>query len=166
MLEAQEQAVVDKNAETLSEERVKKVLAGFTGDQSELIPILQRVQQEFGFLPAQAMSQVARFTGVPESTIFGVATFYAQFKFVPVGRNVIKVCRGTGCYVKGAPRLLDEITKLLNIEDGQTTPDRKYTLETVACFGSCALAPVLVMNDTVYGRVTPAKVREILQEAE
>ncbi len=166
MLETQEEIFIDNDIETNSEERVDKVLADFEGKPAELITILQRVQLEFGFLPARAMSRIARFTGVPESTIFGVATFYAQFKFVPVGRNVIKVCRGTGCYVKGAPRLLDEITKQLNIEDGETTPDRKFTLETVACFGSCALAPVVVVNDRVYGRVTPAKVREILEEAE
>ncbi len=166
MLETQEAIVIDQDIETASEERVNKVLAGFEGKPSELITILQHVQQEFGYLSAQVMNRIARFTGVPESTIFGVATFYAQFKFVPVGRNVIKVCRGTGCHVNGAPRLLDEIAKQLDIGDGETTPDRKFTLETVACFGSCALAPVLVMNNRVYGRVTPAKVREILQEAE
>jgi len=91
-----------------------------------------------------------------------VATFYAQFRFVPIGRNVVKVCRGTGCYVKGSPRILDKIEKLLGIKDGETTPDMEYTLETVACFGSCALAPVVVVNDRVYGRMTPDKVKEIL----
>jgi NADH-quinone oxidoreductase subunit E len=142
--------------------KVDGVLRAFKGERAELIPILQQVQHALGYLPEAAMSRVARFTGVPECTVFGVATFYAQFKFTPVGRNIVKVCRGTGCYVKGAPRLLDELEKLLCIKDGQTTPDMEYTLETVACFGSCALAPVVVVNDRVYGRMTPDKVRAIV----
>lgn len=143
--------------------RVNKVLGSFTGDKAELIPILQQVQQVLGYLPQEAMQRIAAFVKVPECTVFGVATFYAQFKFMPVGRNIIKVCRGTGCYVKGSPRILDELEKLLNIKDGETTPDMEYTLETVACFGSCALAPVMVVNDRVYGRMTPDKVKEILR---
>lgn len=143
--------------------KVDEVLASFTGEKAELIPILQQVQQALGYLPEEAMRRIAEFVDVPECTVFGVATFYAQFKFVPVGRNVLKVCRGTGCYVKGAPRILDEVEKLLGIRDGETTTDMEYTLETVACFGSCALAPVMVVNDRVYGRMTAAKVKEILE---
>lgn len=147
-------------------EKVNEILTSFTGNKAELIPILQQIQQVFGYLPDDAMSQIADFVDVPECSIYGVATFYAQFKFVPVGRNVIKVCRGTGCYVKGAPRLLDEIEAKLGIKDGETTPDMEYTLETVACFGSCALAPVVVVNDRVYGNVTVEKIREILDSRE
>ena len=147
-------------------EKVNGILSSFTGNKAELIPILQQIQQVFGYLPDDAMSQIADFVDVPECSIYGVATFYAQFKFVPVGRNVIKVCRGTGCYVKGAPRLLDEIEAKLGIKDGETTPDMEYTLETVACFGSCALAPVVVVNDRVYGNVTVEKIREILDSRE
>ena len=143
-----------------------RILASYTGEKAELIPILQQVQQALGYLPSEAMQRIAQFTGVPECTVFGVATFYAQFRFVPVGRNVVKVCRGTGCYVKGSPRILDELEKLLHIKDGETTPDMEYTLETVACFGSCALAPVMVVNDRVYGRLTPDKVKEILGRRE
>jgi NADH-quinone oxidoreductase subunit E len=142
--------------------RVDRVLASYTGEKAELIPILQQVQHVLGYLPEEAMSRIAQFTGVPECTVFGVATFYAQFKFVPMGRNVVKVCRGTGCYVKASPRILDELEKLLGIKEGQTTPDMEYTLETVACFGSCALAPVMVVNDRVYGRMTVDKVKAIL----
>ena len=140
-----------------------EVFSSFTGDKAELIPILQQVQQELGYLPEEAMREIAHFTRMPESTVFGVATFYAQFKFAPVGRNIVKVCRGTGCYVKGAPRLLDEIEKLLGIKDGETTPDLEYTIETVACFGSCALAPVLLFNGKVHGWMTPQKVRDMLR---
>jgi NADH-quinone oxidoreductase subunit E len=142
--------------------RVDEVLRDFKGEKAELIPILQQVQLALGYLPEATMRQIARFTRVPEPSVFGVATFYAQFKFVPVGRNMIKVCRGTGCYVKNSPRLLDEFEKLLSIKGGETTPDMEYTLETVACFGSCALAPVVVVNDRVYGRMTPDKVKQLL----
>jgi NADH-quinone oxidoreductase subunit E len=145
------------------DEVLDEVFASYAGDKAELIPILQQVQQALGYLPEEAMREIAHFTRVPESTLYGVATFYAQFKFVPMGRNVIKVCRGTGCYVKGAPRLLDEVEKVLGIADGQTTPDLEYTLETVACFGSCALAPVVLFNGKVHGSMTPEKVRAMLK---
>jgi NADH:ubiquinone oxidoreductase subunit E len=142
---------------------VAKVLESFSGEKAELIPILQQVQLKLGYLPQEAMKTIAGFVRVPESTVFGVATFYAQFKFVPMGRNIVKVCRGTGCYVKGSPRILDEFEKLLEIKDGGTTKDMEYSLETVACFGSCALAPVVVVNDRVYGRMTPEKARELIK---
>ena len=157
--------VAPKGEETVKT-RVDEILASYMGEKAELIPILQQVQQAFGYLPEEAMSRIAKFVDVPECTVFGTATFYTQFKFVPTGRNVIKVCRGTGCYVKGAPRILDEMEKALGIKDGETTPDMEYTLETVACFGSCALAPVMVVNDRVYGRLTANKVKEILSNRE
>ena len=91
-----------------------------------------------------------------------MATFYAQFQFLPRGRNIIRVCRGTGCYVKGSPRIVEELEKLLKVKEGETTPDLEYTLETVACFGSCALAPVMVFNDKVYGRMTAEKAKQVL----
>jgi NADH-quinone oxidoreductase subunit E len=156
----------NKQGKAYIAEKVNEILASYTGDKAELIPILQQVQQVFGYLPEDAMSQIADFVHVPECSVFGVATFYAQFKFVPVGRNIIKVCRGTGCYVKGAPRLIDELETRLGIKDGETTPDMEYTLETVACFGSCALAPVMVVNGRVYGNVTDDKIREILKSRE
>jgi len=155
------QTVVQKDEEAVTT-RVDEILESYTGVKAELIPILQQVQQAFGYLPEEAMSRIAKFVDVPECTVFGTATFYTQFKFVPAGRNIIKVCRGTGCYVKGAPRILEEIEKVLGIKDGETTPDLEYTLETVACFGSCALAPVMVVNDRVYGRMTTDKVKKIL----
>jgi NADH-quinone oxidoreductase subunit E len=142
---------------------VGEVLASFKGEKAELIPILQQVQLKLGYLPQEAMKNIAGFIRVPESTVYGVATFYAQFKFIPVGRNIIRVCRGTGCYVKGSPRILEEMEKVLGIKDGGTTKDMEYSLETVACFGSCALAPVVVVNDRVYGRMTPEKARELIK---
>jgi NADH-quinone oxidoreductase subunit E len=138
------------------------LLAAFNGDKSELVPILQRVQQEFGYLSEEVMRRIARFTRVPECSVYGVATFYAQFKFVPVGRSIIRVCRGTACYVKGSPRVLEEMEKQLGIKAGETTPDMEYTLETVACIGACALAPTMTIDSETYGKMTTKKVAEVL----
>ncbi len=144
------------------EAKLDKLLTSFAGEKSDLVPILQRVQQDFGYITEDAMRQIAHSLKVPECVVYGVATFYAQFKFVPIGKNIIKVCRGTACYVKGSPRVLEEVEKLLGIKDGGTTPDLEYTLESIACFGSCALAPVVVVNNRVYGRMTPDKAKQIL----
>ena len=127
-----------------------------------LLPILQRIQREFGYLPAEALSCVARAAGVSESQVYGVATFFAQFKFSPIGKNVVTVCRGTACHVRGSLGLLDDLRKYLGIEDGETTPDLQFTLQTVACFGSCALAPLVVINGKVYGRMTAARLHKVL----
>jgi NADH-quinone oxidoreductase subunit E len=151
-------------SEKTIESQINETLASFKGEKSEIIPILQQVQQRFGYLPEAAMNQIADFVHVPASTVFGIGTFYAQFKLVPTGRNVIKICRGTGCYVRGAPRIIGEIEHRLGIKDGGTTSDLEYSLETVACFGSCALAPVVVVNDKVHGRMTPDKAKKLIEK--
>ena len=110
------------------------------------------------------MKQIARFLRLSESTVFGVATFYAQFKFSPSGRMVVRVCRGTACHVRGGARILREVEKRLGIKPGQSTDDLEYSLETIACFGSCALAPVMVIDQNVYGRMTTTKVGQILSD--
>jgi NADH-quinone oxidoreductase subunit E len=148
--------------ETSIEERLSQILSSYQGKEDELIPILQQVQQVFGYLPELAMKGVAKFLKLPESTVFGVSTFYAQFKLVPTGRNVIRVCRGTACHVRGGARILREVEKHLDIKPGESTPDLEYCLETVACFGACALAPVMVVNGKVHGRMTKARVKDIL----
>jgi NADH-quinone oxidoreductase subunit E len=132
------------------------------GKKDDLIPILQETQAAIGYLPAEALRGIARFVDTTPNEVFGVASFYAQFRFKPTGRRRIMVCRGTACHIRGGPRLLDEVRHVLDIGDGEMTPDGEYSLETAACFGSCALAPVMVINDRVYGRMTPAKVREVL----
>jgi len=142
--------------------KLDKLLATCKGEKSELIPILQQVQQEFGYLPDDAMRQIAHFLKVPEGTVYGVATFYAQFKFVPMGRKVIRVCRGTACYIKGSPRVLEEMEKQLGIKAGETTKDMEYTLETVACIGACALAPTMTIDGETYGKMSSKKVAEVL----
>ena len=144
------------------EERLSQILLSYQGKEDELIPLLQQVQQVFGYLPELAMKGVAKFLKLPESTVFGVSTFYAQFKLVPTGRNVIRVCRGTACHVRGGARILREVEKHLGIKPGESTPDLEYCLETVACFGACALAPVMVVNGKVHGRMTKAMVKDIL----
>jgi NADH-quinone oxidoreductase subunit E len=129
--------------------------------KGELIPILQKIQTEFGYLPEQAIVRVAEFTGLAESKVFGVASFYAQFRFTPMGRNRVMVCRGTACHVKGAPRILAEIEKVIGIKEGETTPDLEYTLESVACIGCCGLAPCIMVNKEVHGRLNPKEVSDI-----
>lgn len=153
--------IVPEQQEIISGQ-INEILELYKRERSNLIPILQEAQQRLGYLPEAGLKQIARYVDVPESTVFGIATFYAQFKLVPTGRNTIKVCRGTGCYVRGAPLILETLENELDIRAGETTPDLEYTLETVACFGSCALAPVVVFNDRVYGRMTVEKVKKIL----
>ena len=153
-------------AERNIEDEVAEILASHKGEKHELIPILQQVQQKFGYLPEWVMSRVAKFVGVEESIVFGVATFYAQFKLVPTGRNIIRVCRGTACHVRGGSRILKEVEKRLGIEPGRSTPDLEYTLETVACIGACALAPTMVVNNETHGEMTTKKVAEIFKEGD
>jgi NADH:ubiquinone oxidoreductase subunit E len=140
---------------------VDKVLASFNREKAELIPILQQVQLKLGYLPQEAMKIIAGFVKVPESTVFGVVTFYAQFRFIPVGRNIIRVCRGTACHVKGGARILREVERRLGIKPGESTPDFEYALETVACIGACALAPTMTINNETHGEMTTKKVAEI-----
>jgi NADH-quinone oxidoreductase subunit E len=155
--------MVTEVANRTVEQQMETVLAAHSrGQKDALIPILQETQAAIGYLPAQAMRDIARFIATTPNEVFGVASFYAQFRFKPTGRQRIMVCRGTACHIRGGPRLLDEVRQVLSIGDGEMTPDGEYSLETAACFGSCALAPVMVVNDRVYGRMTPAKVREVL----
>ena len=141
-------------------EQLDDILSQYDGESGDLIPILQEAQEKFGYLPEEVMQRVAKFLRLPESDVFGVATFYAQFKFIPVGKSIVKVCRGTACHVKGGERILESVQRELGIQPGQTTDDLEYSLETIACFGSCALAPIVVIDKTVYGRMTTKKVAE------
>lgn len=146
------------------EERLGTILSCYEGRRDELIPILQRVQREFGYLHEEAMRGIARFIRVPESRVFAVATFYAQFRFTPIGRKHVMVCRGTSCHVRGAPRILAEIEKQLSLKEGETTPDQEYSLETVACIGACGLSPCIMINKGVEAKMTPKKVTKLLRK--
>lgn len=132
----------------------------------ELIPRLQQIQAEHGYLPEEALRAVARSLHLPESHVFGVATFYAQFRLKPSGRQRVMVCRGTACHVRGGARVLSAVKKELDLQEGETSADLAYTLETVACIGACALAPSLVVNSQVYGRLTPQKATAIFTSGE
>ena len=144
---------------------LSRVLDTFRGVEEELIPILQDIQERFGYLPKEAMFDVSKFLGVPESRVYAVASFYAQFRFKPMGKNTVSVCRGTACHVKGAPRILDEFKRELGIDENETTEDQEYTLETVACLGCCALAPCATINDEVAANLTPKKVKSLFKKS-
>ncbi len=147
-------------------EKLGEVLKAFKPDKSKLIPMLQAVQEEFGFLPEEGMRAIARYAGVSESKVYGVATFYAQFYFSRRGKNQVKVCCGTACHVIGGVRLLESIEREMGIKCGEATPDYKFNLERVACVGSCALAPVVMINDDVHGRMESKKVKGVLEKYE
>jgi NADH-quinone oxidoreductase subunit E len=161
---AQDTQVLLAGQEAAVEERLNEILTSYQGKEEELIPILQQVQQVFGYLPEPAMKRIAKFLKLPESTVFGVGTFYAQFKLVPSGRNIIRVCRGTACHVRGGARILREVEKHLGIKPGESSPDLEYCLETVACIGACALAPTMVVNTGTHGQMTTKKVAEVLEQ--
>jgi len=144
-------------------EQLDKVFTTYEGKRDELIPILQTVQETFGYLPEEAIASIARFARVPEANVYAVATFYAQFRFAPIGKQHITVCRGTACHVRGAPRILEKLQSQLGIEEGETTEDQEYSLETVACIGACGLSPCITINKQVEAKVTPKRVTEILR---
>jgi len=140
-----------------------KILWVFEGKKGALIPILQRVQEEFGYLPQEALTEIATFLKLPPSHVFSVATFYAHFYLTRRGDHLVRVCQGTACHVRGASDILETAQHCLGIKTGQTTADYNYSLERVACLGSCALAPLMVVDDTLYPQITTTKVVEILK---
>lgn len=135
----------------------------YDGTPGELIPLLQSAQDHFGYIPRSAIRHIAGVTGIPEPEVYGVITFYNQFRLRPMGRHVIRVCCGTACHVSGAKTILEAIQDELGVEVGDTTEDGIFTLLTVACLGCCSLAPVIMINDDTHGRLTPASVRKILR---
>jgi len=143
------------------QERLDAVFRSFHGQADELIPVLQRVQDEFTYLPDDTMGRIAKFLAVPESKVYAVATFYAQFRFQPRGRNHVMVCRGTACHVSGAPRVLEDIEVVLGIKEGETSANLEYSLETVACIGACSLAPCVMINKEVEAKLTKLKIADL-----
>ena len=144
-----------------TKEKLDEIFSHYSGTSNELIPILQEAQEEFRYLPSEVMQKIAKFLRLPESTVFGVSTFYAQFKLVPSGRITVRVCRGTACHVRGGARILREVERRLGVKQGETTDDMEYTLETVACIGACALSPTMTVDKETYGQMTTKKVAEI-----
>ncbi len=136
----------------------------YEGKPGELIPLLQSAQAHFGYIPRRAIKYISDATSIPESDIFGVITFYSQFRLQPMGRHVVRLCAGTACHVTGAKTLLQTIEDELGIEVGGTTEDGLFTLFTVACLGCCSLAPAMLIDQETYGQLTPAAVRKVLRK--
>ena len=143
---------------------LKRILSAYENDKGQLVPILQETQALYGYLPGPALEYIARRTGVSHAAVLGVATFYAQFRMTPVGKYLILLCKGTACYVSGFNPIEKTIRDYLGIENGQTTEDGLFTLETVACIGCCCLAPAMRINDRTYGHLTPNYAVSILKE--
>ncbi len=143
-------------------ERLSQILAPYHGQKGATIPVLQKVQEELGYLTEEAISEIANFLGLSKNEVYGVASFYAQFRFERQGEHIIKVCQGTACHVRGGRRILDTVKHELGIQPGETREDYKFSLETVTCFGACALAPVMVVDKTVNGRMTTVKAKQVL----
>lgn len=142
---------------------VKKIVAGYGNDKdSNLIAALQQTQDEYGYLPKQALKEVSRLMDVPLTRIFGIVTFYSQFTFIPRGRHAIKICTGTACHVKGVNDVKQKVRDQLNVVEGETTADYQFTLETVACIGTCFLAPVMMVDDRYFGKLTTDTVTDIV----
>jgi NADH-quinone oxidoreductase subunit E/NADP-reducing hydrogenase subunit HndA len=152
-----EKANLDKYLKPL-----QQILDNYEKKEKYLIPILQDAQDEYGYLPEKVLKEIACILDLSLSQVYGVVTFYSQFHLNPRGKNIIRVCTGTACHVRGAGPVLDKLKDQLGIESGETTEDLEYTLETVACIGACGLAPVMMINDDTHGRLTPEKVPEIL----
>ncbi len=135
-------------------------------NEADIIDTLQAMQGRYGYLPRPAMDELARLGGVAVAKLYGVATFYSQFHFEPHGRHTIRLCRGTACHVRGTARILESLSRHLGIGDGGTTPDGRFSIETVACLGTCFLAPVMLIDDRYYGNLTPAKAVGIVSKME
>ena len=137
-------------------------LEGFAKKRSSLIPILQMIQEVLGYLPSEVIAIVADYLDLTETDVYGVATFYNQFRFIPPGKNPIKVCLGTACHVKGGDIILENFERKLEIKESETTPDREFSIERVACVGCCAIAPVALVGETVHGDMAPSKVEGLI----
>ena len=141
---------------------LNEILSPYRGKKGVTIQVLQKVQEELGFLPREAIDEIARALRISPSVVYGVITFYAQFRTTPRGRHIVRVCRGTACHVRGGASVLDAVKRELGVDDNETTEDMEYTLETVACIGACALAPAMVIDEDTFGQMTPAKVSDLL----
>ncbi|MFZ5590825.1 MAG: NADH-quinone oxidoreductase subunit NuoE [Bacillota bacterium] len=146
----------------LAVETARRVAASHRPGKGSLIPVLQEIQADLGYVPAVAMQEVAQLLNVPAVDVYAVVTFYNQFRLTPPGRRQVKVCMGTACHMKGGQIILESWERRLNIKVGETTPDREYSLERVACVGCCTMAPVVLVNEEVHAKVTPTRVDGLL----
>ena len=145
-------------------EKTQRIIEKNGTKREALIPILQQVQEQYGYLPTEALEYVVAHTEITMTELYGVATFFKQFRFTPVGKHLIKACHGTACHVKGAGHITQVLSEELGIVAGETTKDNLFSLETVACLGCCSLAPVMMIDDTVYGNLTAVSVKKVLND--
>lgn len=144
--------------------KLNNILKGFEGREADLIPVLQKVQDGYGYVPEFTVDVIAEALKMYPSKIYGVITFYAQFSTEPRGKNIIRICRGTACHIRGVESILRALEDELGVKENETTKDYKFTLETVACLGACALAPIMMINQTYYGKLTPQRIEGILKQ--
>jgi NADH-quinone oxidoreductase subunit E/NADP-reducing hydrogenase subunit HndA len=145
-------------------DRIKEICSSFNNDPQELINVLHKCQEHFGYLPAEVQEVVSNELAIPVAKVYGVITFYSFFTMTPKGKHPISICMGTACYVRGAEKVLDEFKKELGLQVGQTTSDGRFSLSSLRCVGACGLAPVVMVGDKTYGRVAPDDVRNIIKE--
>ncbi|MDI6830063.1 MAG: NADH-quinone oxidoreductase subunit NuoE [Actinomycetota bacterium] len=142
---------------------LEEILERYREEKGALIPLLQDAQEAYGYLDEKIMRALARGAGYQLSQVYGVATFYTQFRLEPIGEHLIRICHGTACHVAGAELITEEISNILGIKDGQTTPDMKFTLESVMCVGACSLSPIMIVDEDTHGKLKPANVRKVLK---
>lgn len=148
----------------IDNKKIQKVINKMPLDKKQLIMMLQNIQQEFHYLPKESIRLVAEYLDMPQSTVYSAATFYKSFSLVPRGENIIKVCKGTACHIKGADLIINQLDSGIGIKPGQTTKDMKYTIEVVNCVGACAMAPVMIVNDKYFGEVRCNRVTKIAKK--
>lgn len=146
--------------------QLMELLDHYRDYEGGLIPVLQEAQNIYGYLPADALERISQELSIPFSEVFGVVTFYSQFHLKPRGRNIIRVCLGTACHVLGGSKIMDALKDALGVNNGETTEDLRFTLESVACIGACGLAPCIMINDDTHGRLVPADMKKILEQYE
>ncbi|OGO20394.1 MAG: NADH dehydrogenase [Chloroflexi bacterium RBG_16_50_9] len=155
-----------KKTPRINLKRIEKTIADYRGQKWALIPLVQEIQQQFGYIPPEVIPRIASALGLFPSQVQGVITFYTQLYTEPRGKNIVRVCRGTACHVRGGKSILKLVKQYLNLDEEETTPDMEYTLETVACIGICALAPNLMINKETHGSMNPKKVARLFGKKE
>jgi len=155
---------VQKRQPAAKKDRFQERLSGYSGEKGALIPLLQAAQETYGYIPLSAIDQIHEVVGIPKAEIYGVITFYSQFRLKPLGKYLIKLCDGTACHVNGSERIASAIEDILQLGGSDTTADGLFTMQKVACLGCCSLSPVIMINDETFGRLTPKKVQQLLKE--
>lgn len=155
---------VDFHGTPEQEQKLLEVIAKYDGVNGSMMPIMQEAQEIYGYLPVEVQRIISEKTGTPLEEIYGIASFYAQFKLNPNGQVAVAVCLGTACYVKGSGQIADKVTEVIGVAPGETSSDGKYSFEATRCIGACGLAPVMTVNGDVYGRLTTAEIPEIIQK--